>query len=125
MRRIRRADSILFLIIVLVGVLLLGIYLFYPRKEAAQMIVTMDGKEYCSASLATNQTIPIEEDGATINVITIEDGEVYMSDATCPDQLCIKQGHKSKDGETIVCLPHRVVVTVLSEDAAAYDSLSN
>lgn len=46
------------------------------------------------------------------NVIVIEKGEVYMEDADCPDKLCMKQGSISGPGQTIVCLPHKLVVTV-------------
>ena len=43
-----------------------------------------------------------------------------MTDADCPDKLCVKTGRISKTGETIVCLPHRVVVEIIG--AAADDS---
>ncbi|MFR4337598.1 MAG: NusG domain II-containing protein [Lachnospira pectinoschiza] len=43
-----------------------------------------------------------------------------MTDADCPDKLCVKTGMISKTGETIVCLPHRVVVEIIG--AAADDS---
>ena len=46
------------------------------------------------------------------NVVVIENGEVYMEDADCPDKLCMKQGRISGTGQTIVCLPHMLVVTV-------------
>ena len=45
-------------------------------------------------------------------MIVIEKGEVYMEDADCPDKLCMKQGSISGTGQTIVCLPHKLVVTV-------------
>ena len=38
--------------------------------------------------------------------------EVYMIEATCPDKLCIKQGHIEKKGATIVCLPHHLVIEI-------------
>ena len=44
-----------------------------------------------------------------------------MKDADCPDRLCVKQGSISKNGESIVCLPHKVIVTVTGGDGADYD----
>lgn len=35
-----------------------------------------------------------------------------MIEATCPDKLCIKQGHIEKKGATIVCLPHHLVIEI-------------
>ena len=46
------------------------------------------------------------------NHIVIQDNAVYMSDADCPDKLCVHTGTIHKTGETIVCLPHRVVVEI-------------
>ena len=41
-----------------------------------------------------------------------------MESASCPDRLCVKQGTKSQVGDTIVCLPHRLVATVISAEEA-------
>ena len=57
----------------------------------------------------------ISEDGQR-NVIVREGTEVTMTDASCPDQLCVRQGVITQVGETIVCLPHRLVVEVTSDN---------
>ena len=46
------------------------------------------------------------------NVILVEKGQISMIDADCPDKLCVKQGTVSESGESVVCLPNRVVVAV-------------
>ena len=38
-----------------------------------------------------------------------------MTEADCPDKICVNTGKISKIGETIVCLPHRVVVEIQGE----------
>ena len=60
-----------------------------------------------------------------VNKIVIENGYCYMEEAECPDHLCIKQGKVNKSGQTIVCLPNRVVVTVVDSDSSDYDSVAN
>ena len=47
-----------------------------------------------------------------------------MKDAECPDKLCMRQGAISRDGQTIVCLPHKLVVEVIGGEKEAYDSIS-
>ena len=42
----------------------------------------------------------------------IEDGAARMEDADCPDQICVRQGKIRAQGETIICLPNRVVVRI-------------
>ena len=46
-----------------------------------------------------------------------------MSEANCHDQLCVKQGRINKVGQSIVCLPNRVVITVISGDKDSMDSV--
>jgi len=43
-------------------------------------------------------------------------GRVHMVDSACPDKLCVKTGWISSPGESIVCLPNRVVIEVVSGD---------
>ena len=42
-----------------------------------------------------------------------------MEDADCPDRLCVKQGRIKKVGESIVCLPHKVVIEIVGEKEEA------
>ena len=46
------------------------------------------------------------------NRLIIKDGEAFVREADCPDKICVKQGHIKNPGEVIVCMPHRVVVTI-------------
>lgn len=52
------------------------------------------------------------------NQIVIQNRSVFMKDANCPDKLCVKQGKVSKNGESIICLPHKIVVKISSEEEA-------
>ena len=65
----------------------------------------------CSSDLK-NASVTVEGYQGGSNTVVIENGTVYMKDADCPDKLCEKTGKISKNGETIVCLPHRVVVEI-------------
>jgi len=46
-----------------------------------------------------------------------------VTDADCPDRLCVKQRAISKQGETIVCLPHRLIVKIEGGDAPDVDGV--
>ena len=56
--------------------------------EGITISVTIDGEEYGTYSLLEEQTITIEQNGA-LNIIEIKDGEAFMKEASCPDQLCV------------------------------------
>ena len=73
-------------------------------------------------------TYPLSEDGRYevktfygFNVLVIKDGSAYMEEADCKDHICMKMGHVSKVGETIICLPNEVFVKVISKDAEGGD----
>jgi len=60
-------------------------------------------------------TYPLDSDkiiALTNNTVEIKNGRVHMHDAKCPDKLCVNQGYIDKSGESIVCLPGKVVVSV-------------
>ena len=48
------------------------------------------------------------------NTLKIENHKIRMISATCPDHLCIKQGTINKKGQSIICLPHKLIVEVVS-----------
>ena len=111
--------------VILVGVLLLlcavGIlYLFVLRESGNVVKVTVDGELYGVYSLAEDITEEIRsgENGSAMNRLIIRDGRAYMETASCPDGICVSHRPIFRNGESIVCLPNRVVVTVFTDDAA-------
>ncbi len=84
-------------------------------EEGNQIRVTLDGKIYGTYSLSKDQTIEVK-DGDFYNRIRIEDGKAYMEEANCPDGYCEEQGKISGHTQTIVCLPHKLVVEVLENE---------
>ena len=45
-------------------------------------------------------------------MVTIQDGMVFMEEANCPDQICVREGPTNQTADPIVCLPNRLVVEV-------------
>lgn len=58
------------------------------------------------------------------NVVLIENGGVKMVDADCQDKICVKEGFKSSVGQTIVCLPNKLVVEINGEDKSETDEVT-
>lgn len=54
-----------------------------------------------------------------VNTILIEPGRICVSEADCPDRVCVVSGWLSDSAAPIVCLPHRLVIRL----EAAEDSL--
>ena len=90
--------------------------------EGSTISITIDGAEYGTYSLLEEQTITIDQNGAK-NIIVIENGEAFMKEASCPDQLCVDQNEISFDKESIICLPNKVVITVTSDMESDLDGI--
>lgn len=58
------------------------------------------------------------------NVVEINNGQVKVIDADCYDKICVKAHAISKPGESLICLPHKVVVRVIGEGKQETDEQS-
>lgn len=115
-RKIRN-DIILICSLLLVATIGI-VYLFCFKSAGDTVKVTVDGKIYGTYSLNQNITVDIYsgEDNACLNRLIIKDGKAYMEQATCPDGICVQHKPIFRDGESIVCLPQKVVLTVVTNN---------
>ena len=91
--------------------LLLGLLLLALLSYALYMLLRDTGDAEYSLSEARTVTLP-SYDGAGENLLVIENGAAYVASADCPDGICVAHAPISLVGDAIVCLPHRVVITV-------------
>lgn len=118
----KKADGLLILLILMVAVLAVG-WQYLKGKQGEQAVVTVDGILYGSYSLEQDRQIQIEsDDGANRNVLRISDGTAWMEEADCPDKICVEHKPIHRVGESIVCLPHKVVVEIKNSDGVSKDS---
>lgn len=104
----KKNDFVLIGIIILLAVSILGYHFLKDRDGDAFVVITVDGKAYGTYDLSADQTVDING----TNTLVIKDGTADMQDAGCPDKLCVHQKAISRDGESIICLPNKIVVTI-------------
>lgn len=122
--RLKR-DIILVLSMVIIAAAAFLIINFAVKKDGSYAVIKVDGSVIKTLDLNSGETT-IEVNGyqGGVNKVVINDGKVSMTEADCPDELCVKTGKISRVGETIVCLPHRVVVEIKgSQDDDSIDSV--
>jgi hypothetical protein len=110
-------NDLIFLLVLLVlsGAAFLFFYVWNGTKGSS-VEITVDGSLYAVYNLKTDAVIPIsDENGTVTNTLTISGGKAKMTEADCPDKLCMHQNAISLSGENIVCLPNRVVCTVVGD----------
>lgn len=114
----KRMDWILILaVLVIAG----AIYFFYMSgaKAGGEAVITVDGEVYATLPLSKDASLRVEtEEG--YNIVEIRDGYAMVTEADCRDGICENHRKISKNGENIVCLPHKMVVEITGgEDPAA------
>ena len=107
----KKGIVILYVILAVIIVLsVAGTVYFLSENKKNTVEIICDGVVVERINLPTeqNRTIHIER-GGSYNTIEIKDGEIFVSEADCPDQICVKTG-KLKGDMPIVCLPNRLVI---------------
>lgn len=110
----KHRNDLLFILALVLAMSLLGGAFFLLRGEGNTVTVTVNGAPYGSYSLDESRTVEIRTGGEDeqINRLVIADGQAKVEFASCPDGICAAHKPISREGESIVCLPHRVVITV-------------
>ena len=118
------------LIFVCIAVLLLGGGIFgswyvltHKQSERIARIYQQDKLLY-EIDLSTVQkayTITIDGENGAENVVLVEQGQISMKSASCPDHLCVKQGAISNGILPIICLPNHIRISIVSQGEESYD----
>ncbi len=112
-------------ILLLCGILLAAAALWLvlrPGGEGAWAVVSVDGEISARYPLDVDRTVTIGE--GNYNVLQISDGQAAVIDANCGDLTCVHMGRISRQGESIVCLPHRLVISISGGETSGFDAVS-
>lgn len=138
LKMIRRGDLLIILFLMAASFLPLGVFSYHQANaESADNIavISVDGKmvkEFVLKDDGKSETYVFHDDHGHENVIVREGTQIRITSADCDDQLCVRMGAKDGIGETIMCLPNRVLVEVRGaqgtppddEDEEALDIIS-
>ncbi len=104
----KKKDFMLFLMICIIAAAAFAAFRLLIPQENEELVIIVNGDIYGTYSL--EEDCKIEINGT--NVCEIKNGAVSMTEADCPDQLCVHQREIASAGDTIVCLPNRVVLQI-------------
>lgn len=116
----RRGDILLLACCLGLAVLAFGIQAL-TKKPGSTVVVKQEGEEIHRYPLSVDREILLETQ-AGYNLLVIEGGSAYIREADCPHNLCVGEGRIRRTGETLVCLPHKLTITIEGEDASAPDA---
>lgn len=86
---------------------------------AALYAVIQNSDGFCQVlSLGEDATVTVTGSLGT-NIIEVANGRVRCLESDCSNQTCVKQGWVSGRGQTVVCLPHKLIVQVVADPSDA------
>lgn len=105
-----RNDIILIAAVILIAAISFTLYLLLKR-EGSTVIVEIDGERYGEYPLYEDISLDISTEYGQ-NRLVVEGGQAYVESASCPDLICADHPAISHEGETIVCLPNRLIIAI-------------
>ncbi len=108
---IRKSDMILIAVVVVIAVIVL-VYVMSTKKTGKIVEISVDGEVLESFDLSEDKEYQVTTDKGN-NLVIIKDGMVDVVEADCPDKVCVNHVAIDSVGETIICLPHKLVVEIV------------
>lgn len=107
---LRKRDIILCIVLIAVGITCwLVMWFVLPAGNTADVYI--DGKMVQTIDMTVDDAYEFSTDRGS-NTVVVESGKIRVSDADCPDKVCVDMGWKSRRGEAITCLPHKLVIEI-------------
>ncbi len=107
----KKGDKIVILLILLFAIFSIFERFVFSKNSDENIVIRSDGVIVKETSLNNNGKFLIKSKEGELTCI-IENQKVKVIESTCPDKLCIKQGWVSYQGESIICLPNRITITI-------------
>lgn len=120
--KLKKKDWLLIIVIICIAGMAFLLHGVIGGKGAGNATVKVKGEIIGVYSLAEDREIEIN--GGT-NILQIKNGKADMIAANCPDGLCVHQKAVSKNNESIICLPNKVVVEIDSSENSELDAVTN
>ncbi|MBR0374545.1 MAG: NusG domain II-containing protein [Mogibacterium sp.] len=109
-----KADFILLALLVVIGVAG-SVLLAAGRTAGGTVVIKVDGELYGTYPLSEDRTVTVtvgDPSAGDYNIVEIKDGAVRVTEASCKNQVCVHHAAITRSGESIICLPNRMIVTI-------------
>lgn len=110
----KKKDIMLVLILLLAACIIYAFTIFF-KSNGGIVQVYVDGTLKESFSLNEEEDIVLKGYQGGMNRLVIHNGKASIVEADCQDHLCVKQAAIYRTGESIICLPHRVVIQIAND----------
>lgn len=124
MKILQNRKYLIITVIIALIIIISGAFLIYQNITAAPgryAVISQNGEVIRQIDLSDSQesyTFTVETADGGHNTIQVENGEIGVIEANCPDKVCQKMGMTSSTVYPISCLPHKLLIEIESTDAS-------
>ena len=127
MRIIKKMDIVIIAVLLIISFTPHLIFFKTSQKSSKNnyAIIQVDGKIHKKIDLSNvknNEKVNLNLPNGK-NTLLIKNNSIVMDSANCNDALCVKQGNISKVGQTIICLPHKLIIEIKGDELDSKDDL--
>lgn len=127
MRIIKKMDIVIIVLLLIISFTPHLIFFKTSQKSSKNnyAIIKVDGKIHKKIDLSNvknNEEVNLNLPNGK-NTLLIKNNSIQMYSANCNDALCVKQGNISKVGQTIICLPHKLIIEIKGDELDSKDDL--
>lgn len=110
----KKNDVILLAALIVIALAAFGGISLYSHlsTQEPQAVVCLDGEEQGRYPLSEDTMVEIRQADGSYNILQIQDGKAEITEASCPDKVCVKHRPVAGQGESLVCLPNKMVVEI-------------
>ncbi|MCM2982428.1 hypothetical protein CHH62_13705 [Niallia circulans] len=121
-KMIKPFDIIMVVLLLIISFVPMVVFAMHQGKEEegnkVMAVITQDGKVIREVELTghtENEQFMIKGKGKQYNLIEVENEQIRIKEDNSPDQIGVKMGWKGIPGQTIICLPHKVLIEIVAE----------
>lgn len=122
----KKGDIVIIVVgLVSAALVYFGYQLSFDQTTSRLLVVRSEGVIVSELAIdATTQASYTVDNQYGSNTIIVNNGHVYISEATCCNQICVKDGPIEKIGQSLICLPNRVTVEIMGKSNGEVDDIS-
>ncbi len=124
MKNKRLRNDIILICSVIVFTLIILFAITLINKTGSEVIIEQNSKQVAVLDLNKDQEYNLYNGDKICNTVIIKNGEAYMIYADCKDKICVNHNKISKNNESIICLPNKVIVTVTNSKNNEVDGVA-
>ena len=120
----RKPDLIIYALVLVVLVCSFFLWGRVQGEAGGSLVVSVNGTEKMTLPLDTDTEALIEGFAGLNCKVCVKNGAACVIEADCPDKLCAKHSPISRTGESIVCLPARITITIRGAGTPEVDGVA-